>query len=306
MGVEGFETFRASRSRPDYDRKGDKQQKEPMRRSAELRHLMPGESVCMLESVRIAPYVRPLEAAMNVPDAADLIEDSIRRLDEAPLTDAEFHGDARRLYAFQSEYEKRPTYFRVMELLERRDYFLTVSLEEHPDFEEFEESFDQMDATTISPVLRDPEDDWEEEDNPVVGYAADGRLYVERGGELWERLVDVGALEGDDTERPADRSLYRAVRDVLDVAARREDLDLLLRWYVTLGFHLGLEMKGEGDEEERLEQLRDDPDLAAIRSKVADIEDLELKLAHPERGLEVPPPALREAHAVLSWWYDPM
>lgn len=243
---------------------------------------------------------------MDVPDAADLVEDSIRTLDEASLTDAEFQGDVERLYEFQSEYESRPTYFRIMELLERRGSFLSVSLEDHPDYDEHRDVFDEMETTSVSPVFRDPGEEWSEEDNPVVGYSAAGDLYVERGGELWERLVDREVLEGDETDPPAERSLFRAVRDVVEVAEREGDVDLLLRWYVTLGFHLGFHVDEEDEDEELVERLREDPDLRAVRETVADIEDLELKLAHPERGLEVPPPALREAHEVLSWWYEPV
>jgi len=242
---------------------------------------------------------------MQVPDAADLVEDSVRVLDEAPLTDAEFWGDVERLYDFHDEYETRPTYFRVMELLERRGYFLTVPLKDHPGYEEHREAFEAFDPASVSPVLRRPGADWSEEDNPVVGYAADGELYVARGGELWEELVGAGRLEGDEAEPPQERSLPRAVRDVVEAADRGDEPDSMLRWYVTLGFHLGFRA-AEGEEEELVEELRADADLTWIRERVGAVENLEFELAHPERGLEVPPPALREAHAVLSWWYEPV
>lgn len=243
---------------------------------------------------------------MDVPDAADLIEDSVRALDEASLTDPAFQGDVSVLYEFQSQYESRPTYFRVMEVLERRGYFVTLPLEDHPDYDEDAEAFGERNAASVSPVLRRPGDEWSEEENPVVGYEADGELYLERGGELWERCVAEGLVEGEEAEPPEERTLFRAVRDVVEVADREDDLDLMLRWYVAVGFHLGFRVDDEGEEEAALEELRSDPNLGAIRECVEEIEDLELKLAHPDRGLEVPPPALREAHEVLSWWYEPV
>jgi hypothetical protein len=243
---------------------------------------------------------------MDVPDAADLVEDSIRALDEAELTDAAFHGDVAALYDFQSQYESRPTYFRIMEVLERRGYFVTIPLESHPDYDESTEALQECDTASVSPVLRRPGGAWSEEQNPVVGYEVDGAIYIERWAELWERCVEAGIVEGVEAEPPEERSLFRAVRDILEVTDRGRDVDLMLRWYVAVGFDLGFRVDDADEEGAALEELRRNPHLEAIREQIGEVEDLELKLAHPDRGLEVPPPALREAHELLSWWYGPI
>ncbi|MFB6350868.1 MAG: hypothetical protein ABEN55_04755, partial [Bradymonadaceae bacterium] len=125
--------------------------------------------------------------------------------------------------------------------------------------------------------------------------------YVERGAELWEELVEAGELSGEAAEMPESVSLYEAVADIAETAEQTDDLDLMLRWYVALGFHLGMEA-GE-DEDALLEELQQDADVQRFRRQIADIEDLEMKLHHPSRKLDLPPPPLREAHPVLEWWF---
>lgn len=235
---------------------------------------------------------------MNIPNAADLVEASLRALDESEVSEADFRGCARALYRFQDQYESRPTFFRVMGLLERRNYFATVPMEEHPDFEEHEDHFESSDTSAIEPVFRHPSQEWSEEDNPIVGFSHEGELYLESGTELWREVVDAGTLEGPAAEEPEALSLFDAVAQVVELADRNDDIDLVLRWYAALGFHLGMNVDAD------LDQLEDEPGLHRIRRAVGGIDDLEMKLAHPKRDLDVPPPPLREQHPVLGWWYD--
>jgi len=238
---------------------------------------------------------------MDIPDASDLVEDSLRTLDEAGVSDAEFRAAASTLYEFESEYESRPTFFRMMDVHERRGYFLTLPVDDHPRYGEHREHLDSIDPGTVSPVLRHPSETWDGETNPVVGYANSEDLYVERGSELFDELIEAGQLTDEEGVSPDGRSLYAAVADVAEAA---DDLDLVLRWYAALGFHLGME--SEEDEDELLAELKDDPDVERFRRIVADIDDLEMKLHHPGRELDIPPPPLREAHPVLKWWFELM
>ena len=236
---------------------------------------------------------------MNIPNASDLVEDSLRILDEAELSDAEFRAAASALYAFESNYESRGTFFRVMDTLERRGYFATVPAVDHPRYDAYEQSFDEVRPGAIAPLLRNPRREWSEEDNPVVGYVKDETLYAEHDSELWKELAEAGEIDAGETP---ERDLFWTAAEVCEAADEQGESDLIMRWYAALGFHFGME-SGE-DEEALLEELESNPDLERLRSVVAEIEDLEMKLLHPERDLAVPPPPLREAHPVLKWWFD--
>ncbi|MFB6372414.1 MAG: hypothetical protein ABEN55_04760, partial [Bradymonadaceae bacterium] len=99
-----------------------------------------------------------------------MVEDSLRRLDEAGGADETFRAIARRLYTFEDAYESRATYFRMMDVLERRGYFVVVPVPDHPRYEAHREHFDSIDPGSISPVFREPSGEWDEEENPVVGF----------------------------------------------------------------------------------------------------------------------------------------
>lgn len=239
---------------------------------------------------------------MSMPNVSDLVENSLERIDQTVGDDADFWGAAARLYEFEQQYSERPTYFRLMDLLERRGYFLTVPVSDHPDYEEHRETLERDEPTSVTPILRDPGSSWDEETNPVVAYRRDGDLYVERGGELWEALVDAGTLAGEEAQPPADTSLHEAVARVVDAAAEEGDEQLMSKWYAALGFYLAMEA-GE-DDAEFLERLRDDEALKRIRERVDRVDDLELTLGHPDVEVDLPPPPVRDAHPVLNWWYD--
>ncbi len=239
---------------------------------------------------------------MKITNAADIVEDSLRLLDDASVGDQTFRAVARRLYEFAGHYESRATFFRMMEVLVDRGYFLVVDVEKHPRYEEHREALESPGRSSVSPVFRDPSAEGDEETNPVVGYETDGELYVERGGELFDELAEAGVLEGEEAEPPGDETLFGAVAAVCEEAAAADEMDLVLRWYATLGFHLG--MQAGDDEDEWLEAIDEDPDAARIREIVAQVDDLELELENPKRGLDLPPKPLREAHPVLGRWFD--
>lgn len=239
---------------------------------------------------------------MKITNAADIVEDSLRLLDEASVDDGTFRAVARQLYEFSGHYESRATFFRMIEELVDRGYFLVVPVEEHPRFEEHREALESPGGSSVSPVFRDPSGEWDEETNPVVGYATDGELYVERGGELFDELVEAEVLEGEEAEPPGEETLFGVVAAVCEEAEQSGEMDLALRWYATLGFHLG--MQAGDDEDEWLEAIDEDPGAARIREIVAQVDDLELELANPKRGLDLPPKPLREAHPVLGRWFD--
>ena len=239
---------------------------------------------------------------MDTPDIADLVEDSLRLLDEAGITDQQFRSAAAALYDFESGYVSQATYFRGMGTLLDHGYFAEVPIEEHPDWEEKAEAIGPEQAGSIEPIFREPDAEWDEDDNPIVAYLQDETMYVESGTELWERLVDAGAITDEAAEPLEPKTLYAAAADVCEMADEAGKQELILRWYVALGFHVGMDL--EGDEDQLLADLQSDPDVGRLRRVVSGIDDLEMTLAHPKHKLDVPPRPLLDAHPILGWWYD--
>lgn len=236
---------------------------------------------------------------MNSAKVTDVVEDSLRVLDEAGVSDADFRAAARALYGFQSNYQTRATYFRLMDVLERRGYFTKVPVDQHPRWEDYQQALETS-PESVAPLLRDPSKEWDADQNPVMGYVENDTLYAEVGTPLWDELAEAGAIDADSVDADPAKDLFWAVARVCQQA----DTDLILRWYATLGFHLGME--SGADEDALLERLKSDPNVQQIRQAVAQIDNLELEIMHPERNLDVPPPPLRKAHPVLGWWFDLM
>lgn len=242
---------------------------------------------------------------MNIHNVTDLVEDSIRLLDEwdePGFGDDDFCADVRTLFDFQRQYSTSVTYFRVMNVLVRRGYFLEVPLEDHPDWEDHSDVLEDFEPDSISPVFERPAEEWDEQENPVVAYARDTDLYVRAGTELAERLVESGAVEKDEAELPEAAPLMKAVADTCEAAVAQKDEDTLLLWYTNLSFHFALH--GDADTDAQLQELKADADLGRIRELVGRFDDLEMKLGHPECPAEAPPYPIRQKHPVLKWWYE--
>ena len=242
---------------------------------------------------------------MKPREVNDLIEQSIRLLDESVDDDRLFCAHARRLYDFQDRYSTDVTYFRVMPVLVERGFFVKIPREDHPDFEG-SEALSQQPMDAVAPVLESPDDDWDEATNPVVGYLGDEEVYTRADSTLAERLVEAGSIEAEAVGLPEPAPLFGTVRQVCEAArATSEDRadDTILLWYANLSFDVAME--GGGEMDETVESLKDDDDLQALRALVAQVADgdLEMALGHPDCPAEAPPYALRQKHPVLEWWY---
>ena len=243
---------------------------------------------------------------MKPREVNNLVEQSIRYLDESVDDDRLFRAHARRLYDFQDNYSTDVTYFRVMPVLVERGFFLKVPREDHPDFGESDAlAKEPMDA--VAPVLESPDDDWDEQTNPVVGYLGDGDIYTRADSSLAERLAGAGAVEPGQVGLPDPAPLFGAVRQVCEAARVSSDEgadDTILLWYTNLSFHVALE--GGGEMDETVESLKDDDDLEALREIVVEAVDgdLEMALGHPDCPAEAPPYPLVQKHPVLEWWYS--
>lgn len=238
---------------------------------------------------------------MNIHHVTDLIEDSIRHLDVYLDDDAAFCADVRTLYDFQDRYSTRSTYFRVMPMLVRRGYFVGIPLKDHPDWETYRDELEGLEADGVSPLLEDPGADWDEASNPVVGYVQDDQLFVEAGTDFAERLVEAGAISDDEADAPEAAELTAAVDDACRAALAEDDEDTLLLWYTNLSFHFV--MADDVSDDDLLERLQSDSHLRGLREMVAEFDDLEMKLGHPDCPAEMPPYPLRQQHPVLKWWY---
>jgi hypothetical protein len=109
--------------------------------------------------------------------------------------------------------------FRVIDLLLKAHNSYRIPLDEGPDYGLSRYCFDHLEDWTS--IHRDPTQPWDVDDNSVGAYFQDGYVFTEGGSPLWERLVELGVLAGEDAEGPGDLALSRVVSQVV---ANAEDL----------------------------------------------------------------------------------
>lgn len=164
----------------------------------------------------------------------DLVEGSVRALHATGEPGWRDHFVA--LYRFQSEWDCKLTYFRLMEILLEHGYAHRFPLTAHPDY-------DNLEHLTEFTALAESDDEsaWLEQ-----GYVDPPYLYCDAGTELWRRLVP----EAEPVRR---LRLAGVVRDVALAAEAQNDIELIALWHAL------------GPDTFTPLAPRDDPDTAAIR-----------------------------------------
>ncbi|MEU8139892.1 hypothetical protein [Streptodolium elevatio] len=171
---------------------------------------------------------------MSEHEIEDLVAESIRVLDrDSAPDDPRVRDWFAALYRFQAEYDCSFTHFRVMDSLLRRGYTYRFPLDRHPDYAARRAYFDALAEFT---ELRTSDEDapdfggygsWLED-----GYVDPPSLYCDAGTELWQRMVDAGALNGRDAVPPHRTPLIDVVREVAVAAEAHEgDHELIGMWY---------------------------------------------------------------------------
>ncbi|TXS12181.1 hypothetical protein EAO70_27995 [Streptomyces sp. adm13(2018)] len=163
----------------------------------------------------------------------DLVADSVRVLDQhGQGDDSGLRDQIAVLYAFERGYDCSFTKFRVMDTLLRCGYTYRFPMDRHPDYAERAAYFDALtEFTGLRAYDEDAPDfdgyqSWLED-----GYVQPPLLYCDAGTGLWQRMVDIGELQGPDSAPLRPVPLIDVVRDVAVAAEKEEDRDLIALWY---------------------------------------------------------------------------
>ncbi len=156
-----------------------------------------------------------MNSFMSMHEFEDLTELSINRLQESNRIDLDYRSIFYTLYDFQSWWDTGSTEFKVINTLVKRKYAYAFEVSEHPDYFTYKDFFDEL-SGCIS-LYRTPTLQWNKKDNPEIGVFCNpkeawGEEFAERLGvlnkpllycfvnsELWQKFVDSGKLQGEDS-----------------------------------------------------------------------------------------------------------
>ncbi|WP_143307054.1 tetratricopeptide repeat protein [Chitinophaga vietnamensis] len=237
---------------------------------------------------------------MAMHEIESLIELSVYSLDNSQDEQLDKRSLFFNLYRLQSSFDTGFTHFRVMDILIKERFVYTFPLNAHPAYQQHQAFFDRLAATKkFSFIYTKPEHDWDEENNPVAGYANFDHntqqyiLYCDAGSPLWETLVANGALSGPDAKAPEDINVFEVALIVTEAAGEQKNKDTIGLWYLLLPYIVMMaEQEGMPVHYKALEAILD----IVVANE-----------AIPEEGL--PPiddiPVGGELGKFCTWWYAP-
>lgn len=202
------------------------------------------------------------------------------------------------LYQLQQQFDTGFTHFRVMDILIQHRYVYTFPVTAHPAYTQHKSFFDALAASQqFSFIYTQPEAEWDEENNPVAGYANYDHttqayiLYCDAGSPLWTAMVANGTLTGDDAMAPEVMNVFSMAHEIAEAAGQQKNKDLLNEWYQLIPYMvMQAEQEGETINYKALESILD---LVVANDAIS------------EKGL--PPadelPVGGELGKFCTWWY---
>ncbi|PSL47807.1 tetratricopeptide repeat protein [Chitinophaga niastensis] len=204
------------------------------------------------------------------------------------------------LYKLQQQFDTGFTHFRVMDLLIKHHFVYASPITAHPAYKAHQSYFDTLAASQkFSFICVKPEEEWDQESNPVAGYAnfdfptQTYILYCDAGSALWAGMVANGTLQGKDATAPEEIDLFSMAHEIAEEAGQQKDKDLLGLWYQLIPYMV----------------MQEEQEGATINYKALEaIQDLVVaNEAINEEGL--PPadelPVGGELGKFCAWWYAP-
>ncbi|MBS0026978.1 tetratricopeptide repeat protein [Chitinophaga sp. 22321] len=237
---------------------------------------------------------------MAMHEVESLVELSVYCLDKSGEEGLDRRSLFYNLYQLQQQFDTGFTHFRVMDILIKHRFVYTFPITAHPAYHTFKDWFDALAASQkFSFIYRQPTKEWDEETNPVAGYAnfdfntQTYILYCDAGSLLWASLVANGAITGDDAIAPVDMETFSMAHEIAELAGEQKDKDLLALWYQLLPYMV-MQAEQEG---------------ATINYKALEAVQ-ELVVANDAIKEEGLPPADElpvggELGKFCQWWYAP-
>jgi hypothetical protein len=166
----------------------------------------------------------------------DLVEESVRCLDECDARHLDHRTLFKHLYDFQSQWDTGYTHFRVIEILLARRFVYRYPLDTHPDFARFGsklvEARQRLRGDDTGWIRMHPGEPWNAASNPTMAYVRGKEMYFDAGSRLWEKFVALGKLSGADAERPREMAMDDVAATVVREAARQSKRGLIQDWLV--------------------------------------------------------------------------
>ncbi|MEM8892846.1 MAG: hypothetical protein AAGD28_33005, partial [Bacteroidota bacterium] len=199
---------------------------------------------------------------MSFHQLEDFVEDSIRLLHIASITQEEKRNLIFNLYTFQAAHDTSYTHFRLADILMENRYLYRWPIEEHPDFGEQADYFEKLDIEDGEWI----QGSFIEEHEKIYAKTIAGTTYLffDAGDSFWLRVKD--QLAQEDQIAPISYSAPQLFMKLLEIAAEKES-DFLSTIYAVfvnaiLEYYL--------DERDGIPQSFDawlqDQDLLAIRA----------------------------------------
>jgi len=233
---------------------------------------------------------------MSMHEFEDLVESSVNCLAQSKTkTSQELRSLFWNLYQFQESWDTGFTQLRVIDTLLKHNFVYQFKLTQHPDYAAHKAFFDSAREFTF--VGLHPEEKWNGETNPTVGYIEPPYLYCDAGSPLWQKFVEAGLLTGDDALPPVEMAIQDTAKEVIVEAKEQSNPELVSLWYSALGLYLW-----SFHEEAQLEEAKSDTSIKAIRDIVQETGALDLDPGHG--FLQQPPPEALEEYPYLFWWFQ--
>lgn len=176
---------------------------------------------------------------MSMHEYEDLVEASVKTLiNNKEDLKSDLRSMISALYTFQGQFDTGYTLFRLKNQLIENRYLYQLKVEDHPRYLENKEYFDSLKNKQSEWVLKYPGQKYSNE-NMVCAYY-ETYLYFEAGSELWIELCHTGYLKNEDTKPIVRLNVLDVALQVVELALKEQDFDLISWWYSLLPAYLVL------------------------------------------------------------------
>jgi hypothetical protein len=241
-------------------------------------------------------------SSMSMHEFEALVEQSIIFLDK--IEDLDHRSLFNSLYNFEAKFDTGFTRFRAMDRLLKRRFAYRVSLEDHPQYAQFQRELDAIREEDFAFIYRNPSREWNRADNPLACYWKSPYLYFEAGSDIWKQMVDAGRLTGPDAIDPVLIDPVDIVSILLNptLACGEYGLELLSWWYFAIPWALGFEITSRkwatAKEDQILRAVRD----GVIRSEAYRIHGPFTDAVLSDEAFSESSPGQLE---FMKWWFPP-
>lgn len=234
---------------------------------------------------------------MSMHEFEDLVESSVNCLAQSKRKESqELRSLFWNLYQFQESWDTGFTHLRVIDTLLKHRFVYQFKLTQHPDYAAHKAFFDSVRDFTF--IELHPEEKWNGETNPTVGYIQPPYLYCDAGSALWQQFVEQGLFSGDDALPPAKMDIQDTVKALVIEAQEQNNRELISLWYSALGVYLW-----SFTSDEDLERAKSDASVKVIRDIAQQTKALDID---PGYGfLKQPPAEALKEYPYLTWWFQP-